>query len=93
MVFLGQEAADGLALSYQFHPDTWGRGVAQEACRAVLGYAQTGQLSETVFAETQAANKRSRRLLQALGFEESKKYKKFGAPQILYAVDLPTWAP
>lgn len=93
MVFLGRDQTGALALSYQFHPDAWGRGLAQESCRAVLGYAQTAQLDDRIVAETQLANTKSRALLEALGFVDTSRYKKFGARQVLYAVDLPKWAP
>ncbi|WP_281155496.1 GNAT family N-acetyltransferase [Streptomyces sp. HYC2] len=68
-------------VSYQLLPEYWGHGYAHEAVAAVAGRAAEG---EELVAVTQAANARSRRLLEALGAVPVERFVEWGRPQILY---------
>ena len=52
-------------------PDTWGRGFASEALRAVLGHAFDTHGLDAVAADVDPRNERSLRLLGRLGFRET----------------------
>lgn len=73
---------DDLELSYEFFPDYWGRGMAREACAALL--YRSVLLPARLIAVTQRSNERSRRLLHALGFRQHEEFEEFGAVQVLY---------
>lgn len=72
-------------LSYQFHPDAWGRGYATEAAERILDFALKDLQFDRLIAETQSANSASRRLLERIGMREMKRLHRFGAEQIIYA--------
>ncbi|NTF87190.1 GNAT family N-acetyltransferase [Agrobacterium rhizogenes] len=78
--------ADGFddELSYQFHPDAWGRGYAAEAAGRVLEHALEDLQFDRLIAETQSANSASRRLPERIGMREMKRLHRFGAEQIVY---------
>lgn len=69
-------------VSYQFLPEHWGQGYAREALGAVVVRVLEGVPS--VVALTQEANERSRRLLEALGFEHAESFVEWDARQVLY---------
>ena len=71
-------------LSYLFLPEYWGHGYAFEACRAVLRYCSEELHMDTIVAETQSANTRSRALLEKLGFTLTQQLERFGAMQCVY---------
>ncbi len=73
-------------VSYQFLPEHWGRGYAREAVAAVAAWARGAVRSPVpgVAAVTQRANRRSRRLLDALGAEPADDFAAWGEPQVLY---------
>ena len=71
-------------LSYLFLPEFWGHGYAFEACQAVLRYCSEKLHMDTIVAETQCGNHRSRTLLERLGFTLERKLERFGAVQCLY---------
>lgn len=75
---------DNQELSYLFLSEFWGHGYAFEACRAVLSYCSEELHMNTIVAETQRANNRSRALLERLGFTLERKLERFGAVQCLY---------
>ena len=56
-------------LGFHFRPEYWGRGLAQEAGRAVIAFAfeQTG--ASALFAGHHPANSQSSRVLAKLGFQ------------------------
>ncbi len=61
---------DGLAwIAYEFGSAYWGRGLASLATRAVIEELQDGYGVHTLLAELVAANHRSVRLLERIGFE------------------------
>lgn len=71
-------------LSYLFLPEFWGHGHALETCRAVLRYCSEELHMDTIVAETQSANTRSRALLEKLGFTLTLQLERFGAKQCVY---------
>lgn len=75
-------------LSYLFLPEFWGQGYAFEACGAVLRYCSEELHMDTVVAETQSANTRSRALLERLGFTLKRELERFGAAQCVYTLSL-----
>ena len=56
-------------LGFHFRPEYWGRGLAQEAGRAVIAFAFENLGAEALFAGHHPANSSSRRVLAKLGFE------------------------
>jgi len=56
-------------LGFQFRLEHWGRGLAQEAGRAVIAYAFEKLGVEALFAGHHPANSASRRVLTKLGFQ------------------------
>jgi ribosomal-protein-alanine N-acetyltransferase len=71
-------------LSYQLLPAFWGKGFATEAVGAVVQHALGALRLPRLLAETQAANHRSRRLLEKLGMTAARSVVRFGAEQIVY---------
>ena len=57
-----------LELGFHFRPQYWGRGLAEEAARAVITYAFEVLGVESLFAGHDPDNAASRRLLMKLGF-------------------------
>jgi [ribosomal protein S5]-alanine N-acetyltransferase len=56
-------------LGFHLHRAYWGRGLAEEAARAVIGYAFEFLGLETLFAGHHPENAASRRVLEKLGFQ------------------------
>lgn len=71
-------------LSFMFARAAWGRGLAREACAAVLQARRADLAPHGVVAETQAANHAARKLLDRLGFHLMDEFDRFGAAQRLY---------
>ena len=71
-----------LELSYELLPEHWGRGLAGEALAAALDWVWSNTEDESLVAVTQAANRRSRELLERLGFVADTEFEEFGAPQL-----------
>ena len=72
-----------LEVGYVLLPEHWGRGLAAEAVRGVLGWAAANTGDDHVIAVTQAANTRSRALLDRLGFTVRSEFVEYDAPQVL----------
>lgn len=75
--------------SYQFQPQFWGAGYATETLRAALPRFCAGLKVDHVFAETQAANRRSLALLERLDMIVIKRLVRFGAEQVVYQYTVP----
>lgn len=82
----GYRDSGEVELSYQFRPEASGHGFATEAARSVLAAAFTELGHGQVFAETQAANVASCRLLGRLGFSEHARIDRFGTEQIVFVL-------
>ena len=72
-----------LEVGFLLLPEHWGRGFGAEAVRGVLGWAAAGLDDDHVIAVTQAANTRSRALLDRLGFTLRSEFVEYDAPQVL----------
>lgn len=66
-IYLGSREFQTLELGYVFNRAYWGRGLAAEACRALVQQAFS-KGAHRVFAECDPNNENSWRLLEALGF-------------------------
>ncbi|MGC5311801.1 GNAT family N-acetyltransferase [Micromonospora zamorensis] len=87
---LGRYRTGDLELSYVFLPEWWGRGYAREGCAAAVGLAfDRFPDAPRLVAVTQEANRRSIRLLEALGMVLVDTFEEFGARQVMYAIDRP----
>jgi ribosomal-protein-alanine N-acetyltransferase len=61
--------------------------LASEAVSAVLAHAFTELGYERLVSETQAANQPSRRLLERVGMRPARDVQRFGAAQMIYAIE------
>ena len=77
-----------IEVSFVLGPDAQGLGLARAAVAAALTEAWPLGLGQVV-AETQSANARAIRLLEALGFSAQREFIRFGAPQTLFAIQRP----
>ncbi|MEJ6391873.1 GNAT family N-acetyltransferase [Gymnodinialimonas sp. 2305UL16-5] len=77
---------EDIELSYQFAPDHWGKGFAFDAGRTALAYGFQQLALPRIIAETQAANRRSIRLLTRLGLRPYAEVMRFGAAQVLFQI-------
>jgi [ribosomal protein S5]-alanine N-acetyltransferase len=71
-------------LSYQFLPESWGRGLATESIRDMVELGRIQLHLRKLYAETQQSNERSRRLLERLEFVPVRTLERYGAQQIVY---------
>ncbi|RKT09884.1 RimJ/RimL family protein N-acetyltransferase [Streptomyces sp. 1114.5] len=71
-------------VSYEFLPAYTGRGLAAEAVGAVLRWGRRTLPDHQLTAVTQAANVRSRNLLQKLGLVATEYLVEYGQDQVLY---------
>jgi RimJ/RimL family protein N-acetyltransferase len=74
-------AAGEAELSYLLLPEAWGCGYAAEACAAALDWFAGAFPGEPVVLATQAADVRSLRLAETLGFAEVERFEDYGAEQ------------
>ena len=74
-------------ISYQLLPGYWRRGLAAEAISTTIGYAWNVMGLPRIVAETQAVNRRSRRLLERVGMIASRRLRRYGEEQIVYELD------
>ena len=74
-------------VSYEFLSSVWGLGYAFEAVSELIQYAFSVLGLRELVAETQSANKASCNLLQKLGFYEKQRLIRFGAEQIIWAIE------
>jgi [ribosomal protein S5]-alanine N-acetyltransferase len=85
MVSLGRHHdGEDMEVSYQFLPESWGKGLAREAVGAVVDYARNNLNLVRIIAETQGANNRSKALLERLGMRPFGWLTRFGEEQVLY---------
>ncbi|MBG9733980.1 GNAT family N-acetyltransferase [Paenibacillus alvei] len=79
-------------VSYELLPEWWGSGYATETVTTVIGHAFHVLGLPEVVAETQAANKASRRLLERVGMSFRSTVQRFGEPQTIYGITNPIGA-
>lgn len=88
-----------LELGYRLRPTAWGRGLATEGSRAVLGLAFERYGAERVVARTMTVNARSRAVMERLGMRFVRTFHLEwpdhieGAEQgdVEYAIDREAW--
>lgn len=71
-------------VSYQFMPNHWGKGLAEETVRVVIDHALPVLSRNVILAETQTKNKQSITLLTKLGFKEIDRVERFNEMQSIY---------
>lgn len=71
-------------LSYQFLPEYWGQGIADEVLKAVIDDVFSRDLCDELVSKTQEANAASIRLLEKLGMEPYEKLERHGTAQVVY---------
>jgi RimJ/RimL family protein N-acetyltransferase len=88
-VSLDRERDGELEISYQLLHQRWGAGLASEAVSAVIDWAWSTTQDRSVIAVTQAANERSVRLLDRLGFVAEREMIEHGERQVLLRLSAP----
>jgi RimJ/RimL family protein N-acetyltransferase len=78
-----RDEADEVELGYLFLPGAWGKGLATEACTAVLRWIADTLPGEPVLLCTQTANTASLRVAEKLGFTEAARFEEWDAEQWL----------
>jgi ribosomal-protein-alanine N-acetyltransferase len=71
-------------VSYQFLPNYWGKGLAQETVKAAIEYGLSALSRKLILAETQTRNQQSAALLVKLGFKEIDRIMRFNEMQTIY---------
>ncbi|MFJ9460792.1 GNAT family N-acetyltransferase [Kitasatospora sp. NPDC101447] len=77
-------AAGRAEVSYEFLPAYTGRGYAAEAVGTALDWGMQVAPDQQLIAVTQAANTRSRRLLEGSGLLATEHFVEYGQSQVLY---------
>ncbi|WP_257248020.1 GNAT family N-acetyltransferase [Clostridium botulinum] len=79
---------DGLSteVSYQFMPQYWGYGYAEEVVRRIIDYAFDELIVKKIVAETQSANKASCKLLKKVGMSLEQIVSRFGTEQYIFSI-------
>ncbi|MGL4731569.1 MAG: GNAT family N-acetyltransferase [Clostridium sp.] len=73
-------------VSYQFMPEYWGYGYAEEVIRKIIEYAFNSLIIKKIVAETQSANKASCKLLLKIGMSLEQIVSRFGAEQYIFSI-------
>ncbi len=74
-VYLGKREFEAMEIGYVFNQKYWGQGYAAESCRAFIEQAFANGIHR-IYAECDPCNRRSWRLLEALGFRREAHLKK-----------------
>lgn len=74
-VYMGKRDFEALEIGYVFNRNYWGHGYAAESCKALIGQAFSNGIHR-VYAECDPCNKRSWKLLEALGFQREAHFRK-----------------
>lgn len=74
-VYMGKRDFEALELGYVFNRNYWGCGYAAESCRILIQQAFSNGVHR-IYAECDPLNKRSWKLLEALGFQREAHFRK-----------------
>jgi RimJ/RimL family protein N-acetyltransferase len=78
-------------IGWHLHPDSWGRGYATEAARAVLGHAFAAGLPE-VIAVSHTDNEASQAVMRRLGMEDRGVVEKwYDGPSACFVMTAERW--
>ncbi|WP_419875495.1 GNAT family N-acetyltransferase [Candidatus Pristimantibacillus sp. PTI5] len=72
--------------SYEFLPNSWGHGYAEEVIRRLILYVFKELNQSKLIAETQSANRSSCRLLEKVGMKAEQTLYRFGDKQLIYGI-------
>lgn len=82
------DAEDYVELGYRLHPSYWRRGLATEACRAIMSYASKHYDLKELISIIEDRNTPSKKLSEKLGFSLWKKTVFHGFEVLLYKYEL-----
>ena len=74
-VYMGKREFEALEIGYVFNRNYWGQGYAVESCKALMQRAFSNGIHR-IYAECDPYNKRSWKLLEALGFQREAHLRK-----------------
>ena len=74
-VYMGKREFEALEIGYVFNRNYWGHGYAFESCKALMQQAFSNGIHR-IYAECDPRNKRSWKLLEALGFQREAHLRK-----------------
>ena len=74
-VYMGKREFEALEIGYVFNRNYWGHGYALESCKALMQQAFSNGIHR-IYAECDPYNKRSWKLLEALGFQREAHLRK-----------------
>lgn len=78
-------------VSYQFMPQYWGYGYAEEVIKRIINYVFDQLSIKKLVAETQSANETSCKLLQKCGMSLEQTVLRFGAEQYIFSISKDTF--
>ncbi|MFT9496528.1 GNAT family N-acetyltransferase [Anaerosolibacter sp.] len=78
-------------VSYQFMPQYWGCGYAEEVIKRIINYAFDELTIKKLVAETQSVNKASCKLLQKVGMSLEQIVSRYGAEQYIFGISKDTF--
>ncbi|MBU0661138.1 GNAT family N-acetyltransferase [Patescibacteria group bacterium] len=73
-------------ISYELHPDFWGKGYGTEIVQKAVSYALDELKLKELYAETQKKNLKSMKLLEKIGFKFMGEVERFGEDQVIYLI-------
>ncbi|EKE11306.1 MAG: hypothetical protein ACD_15C00108G0001 [uncultured bacterium] len=73
-------------ISYELHPDFWGKGYGTEVVRKGIEHAFDNLGLSELYAETQKKNIQSIKLLKKSGMELDSEVERFGELQVIYSI-------
>ena len=74
-VYMGNREFDAKEIGYVFNRKYWGHGYAAESCKALIELAFSNGIHR-IYAECDPCNRRSWKLLEALGFQREAQFRK-----------------
>lgn len=74
-VYMGKREFEALEIGYVFNRNYWGHGYAAESCTALIQQAFSNGIHR-IYAECDPCNRRSWKLLEALGFQREAHFRK-----------------
>ena len=87
---LEPEFGDEPEMGWIFAADTHGQGLASEACRAVIDWAEANLMPTSIWAIIAPANESSMKLAKKLGFEALHEAPYSGEPTVV--LRRPAWS-